>query len=348
MVSPQPAPRASDVAVGVVEGDELGVGLAELLDEHPRQPIADQEDPEDAAGPGEGAAADGDGEDHEEEEALEGGLVELRRVARAGQQPVRRAGLGGLAGEDHRPGGGRRAAPELAVDEVGEAAEEEADRGGGRDGVADAEDGQAVAQREADDAGGDAEKAAVEGHAALPDGKDFRGMGGEVRRLVEEDVAEAPAEDDAEDHPGEQVVGLLRRERRLAAPERRAAGEEDDVAPAEEKAGDVGERIPADGELDAEELDRKERRVDVREGNDMRHRGSGAGAFHRARGSGSQAAPRTGGRSTPPRIGAARGPRAVFRRALGIGGSGGHMRGEGRRRPDRCRPAARSSTTSPS
>ena len=58
----------------------------------------------------------------------------------------------------------------------------------------------------------------------------------EVRRLVEEDVAEPAAEDNAEDHPGEQIVGLLGGECGRAAPERRPPREQDDVAPAEQQA----------------------------------------------------------------------------------------------------------------
>src|SRR5690606_22890749 len=116
-----------------------------------------------------------------------------------------------------------------------------------------------------------AEEAAVEGHAAAPDGEDLGRVLGEEGGLVEEDVAEAAAEDDAEDHPGEEVVGLLRAHRRRAAPERRAAAEEGDVAPADEEPGDIGERVPADGELDAAEAEREEDRVDLGEGQDEGH-----------------------------------------------------------------------------
>ena len=133
------------MAVRVVGGHELGVGLAEGFERDAGEGVADEEEAEDAAGAGEGAGADGEREEEEEGEALEAGLVELRGVAGAGEGPAGRAGLRGLAGEDDGPGGGGGAAPELGVDEVGEAAEEEADRRGGGDGVADAEDGEAVA-----------------------------------------------------------------------------------------------------------------------------------------------------------------------------------------------------------
>ena len=236
-------------------------------------------------------------------------------MARAGQQPVRRALPRRLAGKDHRPRRQRRPAPQLAVDEVGDAPEEQPDRRRRRHRVADPEDRQSVAEREADDAGDDAEKAAVEGHAALPDGKDFSGMRGEVRRLVEEDVAEPPAEDDAEDHPGEEVVRLERRERAPATPERRTPGEEDDVAPAEEEPGDVGERVPADGELDPEEVEGDERRVDVGKGNDVGHRGVGGSGGRRPPCFG-RAPPRS--QPAPPRPDPAPGP--CSKPAAGRGG----------------------------
>ena len=125
----------------------------------------------------------------------------------------------------------------------------------------------------------------------LPDGEDLGRVRGEEGGLVEEDVAEAAAEDDAEDHPGEEVVGLLRAHGRGAAPERRAAAEEGDVAPAEEQPGDVGERVPADGELEAAEAEREEDRVDVGEGEDEGHEGPS----HRGRGRWCQALNRGGG-----------------------------------------------------
>jgi hypothetical protein len=69
----------------------------------------------------------------------------------------------------------------------------------------------------------DAQEAAVERHAALPDLEDVQRVGEQPRALVavhqhvEEDVAEPPADDDAQGDPQHQVVDLQRRGRRRAA-----------------------------------------------------------------------------------------------------------------------------------
>ena len=83
-----------------------------------------------------------------------------------------------------------------------------------------------------------------------------RRVRGEEGRLVEQHVAEPAAEDDAEDHPGQQVVGPApARIGAAPAPERRPAAEPGDVAPAEQQPGDIGERVPADRELEPEQVE---------------------------------------------------------------------------------------------
>ena len=51
-----------------------------------------------------------------------------------------------------------------------------------------------------------AEEAAVERHAAFPHFDDFGRMLGKVRQVVEQHVAGASAEDDAERHPQDEIV----------------------------------------------------------------------------------------------------------------------------------------------
>ena len=54
-----------------------------------------------------------------------------------------------------------------------------------------------------------AEEAAVERHAAVPQLQDLERVRGEMRRVVEQHVAEPPAEDDAERHPQDEIVEVV-------------------------------------------------------------------------------------------------------------------------------------------
>ena len=94
-----------------------------------------------------------------------------------------------------------------------------------------------------------AEEAAMERHAAVPELQDLQRVRGEMRRVVEQHIADAAAEDDAERHPEDEVVDVLERHRRpcrpTAASSRISARS---IEPAEQDAADIGERIPADGE----------------------------------------------------------------------------------------------------
>ena len=128
------------------------------------------------------------------------------------------------------------------------------------------------------------------------------GLRREVRRLVEQHVAEPPAEDHAEDHPGQQVVDLLAA--RIGAGPPQSAGRRQrpaDVAPAEQQPGDIGERVPADRELEPEQVEREEDRIDVGKGQDEGQSGSGGGA------------PASG---PPPAMSSARRPAGRARRRL--------------------------------
>src|SRR5438034_6815783 len=123
--------------------------------------------------------------------------------------------------------------------------------------------------REQDDGEHAAEKAAVKGHAALPELEALQRVCGEIARIVKQHVADAPAQDNAERHPQHEIVIIAdghgyRRGPELLTPDDRAR-----IEPAQEYADDVGERIPADGDRP----EANEHRVDCGEGKGVkRHR----------------------------------------------------------------------------
>src|SRR5579875_2583494 len=171
-------------------------------------------------------------EKHEEEHGpFEERLVDLARMT----------GLRPPARKDHAPGQIGGTAEQLAIHEIGQAAEEEADRHGAADGVADHEEREAIAPAEEEQRQHDAEQAPVERHAAMPEGEDLAGMGEIIARLIEEHIADASPEDDAEGAPEHEVVHL-RRGHGLG----RRRRDPPHMPPAEENAGDIGERVPAD------------------------------------------------------------------------------------------------------
>ena len=71
---------------------------------------------------------------------------------------------------------------------------------------------------EPDDRDDAAEEAAMERHAALPHLEDLERVLEEVRQVVEQDVADAAAEDDAERHPQDEIVEVGDGERRRRRP----------------------------------------------------------------------------------------------------------------------------------
>jgi len=92
----------------------------------------------------------------------------------------------------------------------------------------------------------------VERHAALPDREDLERMLQEVGALVEDDIAQAAAEDHPEDAVEEQVVEVIARDRRAAGgnaaraepPERTERGEVHEAVPADRQRADrEGDRI---------------------------------------------------------------------------------------------------------
>ena len=131
-----------------------------------------------------------------------------------------------------------------------------------RDEVGDLEPALAPHAREHPHRDEHAEEAAVEAHAALPDREDLERMRGVIERLVEEHVAQAPAEDHAEHAVEQHVVDVARM----------PAGEQ--VAPrailpstmTSTNASEVHEPVPAHGDRADAERDRIELRVNEHAG----------------------------------------------------------------------------------
>ena len=109
---------------------------------------------------------------------------------------------------------------------------------------------EAVLAGKPDDAQRYADHAAVEGHAALPQ-LQYLDRVLEDAGLVEEDISQPAAEQDAERGVEDHVVGV-------AAGHRCAGlGEQlEQIPPADQYARDIGERIPADGKKAEIERDR--------------------------------------------------------------------------------------------
>ena len=90
-----------------------------------------------------------------------------------------------------------------------------------------------------------------------------------MRKVVEQNVADASAENDAKCHPKDEIVEVGHRHGRFAAPQFAGADEDAGVTPAEQNAEDVGEGVPADGERAEMHQDGIERRV---RNDEQRHR----------------------------------------------------------------------------
>src|SRR5690348_5901681 len=114
------------------------------------------------------------------------------------------------AGKDHRPwqGGIGSAAPQFAVDEIGDAPEKQTDRSDGRGDVTKSKDGNAVSARKPYHRHDAAYEAAVEGHASPPQFENLGRVLDEERQIVEQHIAGSAAQDDAERHPENEIVYL--------------------------------------------------------------------------------------------------------------------------------------------
>src|SRR2546422_11287045 len=95
---------------------------------------------------------------------------------------------------------------QLAVDEVADAPQSQADRDGRGGQVGDAVERISFAPAEGANSADDAEQPSVEGHPAFPDRQELRRMVEVVGQVVEEDVAEAAAEDHAKSGVQDEVM----------------------------------------------------------------------------------------------------------------------------------------------
>src|SRR6202043_2558911 len=109
-------------------------------------------------------------------------------------------------GKDHRPRHVGRPAPQFAIDEIGDAAEEQSDRTDRGDDVAERQHRNATLEREGDDGDDAAGDAAMKRHATVPQFENLPRMLDEMRKIVEQYVAGAAAEDDAEGDPDDEIV----------------------------------------------------------------------------------------------------------------------------------------------
>src|SRR5258707_13462135 len=127
---------------------------------------------------------------------------------------------GPAIGKYHGPGhaGVRRPAPQFAVDEIGQPPEKQPDRADRGGDVAQRQDRKVVLPAEQYHRRDAAQEAAMERHAALPQLENLVGMLDEERQIVEQHVAGAAAEDDADLDPKDKVVELRRLDRGGSAP----------------------------------------------------------------------------------------------------------------------------------
>ena len=156
--------------------------------------------------------------------------------------------------EDDRPGDVGLLPPQLAVHEIGEPSEEQAERHAAGDIIVDSKPVEAVLAGQPQDSEAGPDDAAMERHAAVPQLEDLNGVQPIIFGPVEEHIAQSPAEDDPERRVEHQVVGVAAGHRRAGA-----VDQLQQIPPADQDSGEVSEGIPAQ----AERADREDDRMDV-------------------------------------------------------------------------------------
>src|SRR5215469_6038807 len=144
------------------------------------------------------------------------------------------------AGKHHRPRHIARATVQLTVDEIGNSAKKQPDRHRLDDDVGKGEQADSAGAREEYDGERDAERAAMKRHAAAPDIERLYRVSEVISRVVEQHVADAAAEDDAERRPDEKIVDILGAHEVWRPPDEGQA-----VAPTDHQPDDIGKRVPA-------------------------------------------------------------------------------------------------------
>src|SRR5260370_7611311 len=101
---------------------------------------------------------------------------------------------------------------------MGEPPEKQPDRTDRGDDIAERQDRKVVLATKQYHRGHAAQKAAVKRHAALPQFKDLGGVLDEERQVVEQHIAGAAADDDADRHPQDKILPLPPRDPRPPPP----------------------------------------------------------------------------------------------------------------------------------
>ena len=219
------------------ERDELLVRLTDELDAEAEQAVEEQEGADELARlvPRLGLP-EHEGEDAEQDDAFEEGFVQLARMPRRTEDHAERRHFLEADCPRHR----RRRAPQLLIDEVGEPPEAQPQRNAAGDVIVDPEPGELLLVREVEDPERGADDSAVERHPAVPQFQHLHRMPQIFAEIVEQDVADAAAEDDPEGGVEYEVVGM--------APSHRRAGlleQLQHVPIADDDPGEVGDAVPA-------------------------------------------------------------------------------------------------------
>src|SRR5262249_18292029 len=145
--------------------------------------------------------------------------------------------------KNHGPGETGGPPVELAIDEIGETAEEQPNRRCRGYRIRQMEKAQIVPAREERHRQDHADETAMERHAATPEGQDLKRVLQVESEIVKNDVAEPSAQHDTEHGPGYEVIQHDGGQRAFASP-----GQASRVAPADEYPDDIGQGVPADGD----------------------------------------------------------------------------------------------------
>ena len=137
---------------------------------------------------------------------------------RRGQGPVADVRLVHHFGRElHRPGHRRRTPIELAVDKVGAASEKEPDRRHDPEIIRQTEPREAMSPRVIHRESDQPDDAAVARHSALPDAQQRERIADRLVKAIEQDVAQASADDDAKEcGPHDEIVHLCHRQSAVA------------------------------------------------------------------------------------------------------------------------------------
>ena|SRR3989338_1076963 len=145
------------------------------------------------------------------------------------------------AGNSNAPGESRDGSVELLIDEIPESPEREPERNGDDDEIAECEEWNLVLPRHVGKREERANESSVACHATMPDHENFEGIAQVLERIVEKHVAEAPADEHADDCPSEDIAPDFFGERNVSI----ALQSREQEVP-EDEAREVEEPVPVD------------------------------------------------------------------------------------------------------